>query len=100
MHSVNLQYTDDQPVATRVREESEGRTRINTYLLQQPPLLNNVWDCLHLYTFCLIDVFQSVELSRLLVLHHSDLHNLSLGSGTRGIGSGTHLSESPFTYTS
>lgn len=42
-------------------------------LFQQPSFLDDISDCFHLYTFCLVDVFQSVELSALFVLHDPHL---------------------------
>ena len=44
-----------------------------THLLQQSPLLDNICYCLLLDAFSLVNVLESVELLRLLVLYHSNL---------------------------
>ena len=43
------------------------------YLFQQSTLLDDVRDCFHLDTLCLVDILERIELSCLLVLDHPDL---------------------------
>jgi hypothetical protein len=47
--------------------------RVNTNLLQQPSLLNNVRNSFHLDAFYFVDVLEGVQLSSLLMLHYADL---------------------------
>lgn len=44
-----------------------------TYLFQQPSLLDDVRDRLHLHTFRFVDVLEGVQISRLLMLNYADL---------------------------
>lgn len=50
-----------------------GWSRDETHLLKQPSLLYDIWDCLHFDALRLVDVLESVQFPRLLVLDHSDL---------------------------
>lgn len=47
--------------------------RVGSDLFEQPPLLYDIGNCLHLDTLCLVDVLQSIQISCLLVLDHTDL---------------------------
>ena len=53
--------------------DSEGRTVARAHLLQQPPLLYDVRNGLLLNALRLVDVFESVQLLRLLMLNDADL---------------------------
>ena len=44
-----------------------------TDLLEKPALLDDVGNCLHLYTFCFVDVLEGIKILGLLMLHHPDL---------------------------
>ena len=46
---------------------------MGTYLLQQPALLDDIRYRLHLHALGLVDVFERIELPRLLVLDDADL---------------------------
>lgn len=45
----------------------------NTYLLQKPPFLYDISYRFHLYTLSLVDVFESIKISSLLVLNDPNL---------------------------
>lgn len=44
-----------------------------TNLLQKTPFLYHIRDCFHLDTLCFVDIFESIEISSLLMLDDSDL---------------------------
>ena len=58
---------------TTISLTAQSMGSIRRYLLEQPALLDDVRDCLHLDTLCLVDVLQRIELTGLLVLDDSDL---------------------------
>jgi hypothetical protein len=47
-------------------------------LFKQSPLLDDIGDCLHLDTLCFVDILESIELPRLLMLDHTDLAKCTL----------------------
>ena len=51
------------------------------YLFQQPALLDDVGDCLHLHALRLVDVLEGIEVASLLVLDNSNLDWDVVGAG-------------------
>lgn len=43
------------------------------YLFKKSPFLDDVWNCFHFDAFCLVNVFEGVELACLFVLYDTDL---------------------------
>jgi len=66
------------------------KTQLSTYLFEQPPFLDNIRNSLLLDASRLVDIFQSIELLRLLVLNDSDLNERSATGWWASLMRGDH----------